>query len=145
MRILISFFLFTSILWGQDLNLLRKNLEVAPDNKSVCQQMIQSIPANTSNPVFLAYLGAYQTIWANHVINPFSKLSTFNKGKKNLQKAVSLDGDNVEIRFLRYSIQKNAPKFLGYSDNLTEDKKFIESHRNEVKSVELNNLINKVL
>lgn len=145
MRILISFFLFTSFLWGQDLNLLRKNLGIAPENKSVCEQMIESIPSNTANPVFLAYLGAYQTIWANHVINPFSKLSTFNKGKKNLQKAVSLENNNVEIRFLRYSIQKNAPKFLGYSDNLAEDKKYIESHRNEVKSVELNNLINKVL
>lgn len=143
MRIL--FLLFTSILWGQDLALLRENLELAPNNKSVCKEMIQSVSSSTNNPVFLAYLGAYQTIWANHVINPFNKLSTFNRGKKNLQKAVSLDQDNIEIRFLRFSIQKKSPKFLGYSDNLAEDKKYIESHQNKLNSTKLKYLVNKVL
>ncbi len=145
MRLILTFFLLSSILFGQDLTLLRKNLELAPANKTVCEQMIQSIPSSTTKPIYLAYLGAYQTIWANHVINPFSKLSTFNKGKKNLQKAVAMDSNDVEIRFLRYSIQKNAPKFLGYSSDLAEDKKFIESHLDEVKSSELKSLINSIL
>jgi hypothetical protein len=145
MRLFIPFILFGSILFGQDLNLLRKNLELAPSNKTVCEQMIQSIPQTTTKPIYLAYLGAYQTIWANHVINPFGKLSTFNKGKKNLQKAVAMDDDNIEIRFLRYSIQKNAPKFLGYSSDLSSDKKFIESHLDEVNSAELKKMINSTL
>jgi len=145
MKYLIPFFILSSIVFGQDLSLLRKYLEIAPDNKTICKQMIDSVPANTTNPVFLAYLGAYQTIWANHVFNPLSKLSTFNKGKKNIQKAVTMDSNNVEIRFIRYSIQKNAPRFLGYSSDLATDKKFIETHRDEVKSSVLDNLINKVL
>ena len=145
MKYLIPFFIMSSFVFGQDLALLRKNLEIAPDNKTICKEMMDSVPSTTTNAVYLAYLGAYQTIWANHVINPISKLSTFNKGKKNIQKAVSMDNNNVEIRFIRYSIQKNAPRFLGYSNDLAADKKFIEAHRNEVKSIELNNLINKVL
>lgn len=145
MRFIVSFLIFSAIAFGQDLSLLRKNLEIAPDNKTICKEMMNSIPTNTKNAVYLAYLGTYQTIWANHVFSPISKLSTFNKGKNNLQKAVAMDKNDVEIRCLRLSIQKNAPKFLGYSDDITEDEQFIEKHRNEVKSPEVINLINKVL
>lgn len=106
--------------------------------------MIDSI-TTTKDPVYLAYLGAYQTIWANHVINPISKLSTFNKGKKNIENAFLLDQNNIEIRLIRYSIQNNAPKFLGYSNELIRDKNFIERNYQDVKSIELKELINSVL
>jgi tRNA A37 methylthiotransferase MiaB len=35
--------------------------------------------------------------------------------------------NNIEIRFLRYSIQSNTPAFLGYSKNLKEDRKVMVS------------------
>ena len=143
--ILYAFFIFiNSLVYGQDLSLLRKNLSKAPDNKKICKTMIDSI-TTTKDPVYLAYLGAYQTIWANHVINPISKLSTFNKGKKNIENAFLLDQNNIEIRLIRYSIQNNAPKFLGYSSELIRDKNFIERNYQDVKSIELKELINSVL
>lgn len=142
---LYAFFIFiNSLVYGQDLSLLRNNLSKAPDNKTICKTMIDSI-TTTKDPIYLAYLGAYQTIWANHVINPISKLSTFNKGKKNIENAFLLDQNNIEIRLIRYSIQNNAPKFLGYSSELIRDKNFIERNYQEVKSIELKELINSVL
>ncbi|MCB0824227.1 MAG: hypothetical protein KDC09_16135 [Bacteroidales bacterium] len=74
--------------------------------------------------VLLAYKGAAQTTLANCKKTPFSKLSVFNEGKDDLEKAIQEDPDNVEIRFLRYTIQTNIPGFLNYN-NKEEDRKFI--------------------
>ena len=65
--------------------------------------------------VLLAYKGAAQTTLANCKKTPFSKLSVFNEGKDDLEKAIQEDPDNVEIRFLRYTIQTNIPGFLNYN------------------------------
>lgn len=62
---------------------------------------------------------------AKHVVNPFAKLSYFKKGKNMLEKAIEADSENVELRFLRYAAQTNAPSFLGYDDHIAGDKKFL--------------------
>ena len=142
---MIFFLLFGAFVYGQDINTLRKNLGLAAEDKSLCNAMIEILSTSTSKPVYVAYLGAYQTIWANHVLNPMTKLSTFNKGKRNIEKAISLDDKNIEIRVIRYSIQSNAPKFLGYHEQRNTDKKYIEKNRSEVKSPELNELIKAIL
>ena len=93
----------------------------------------------------LAYLGAFQTIWANHVFNPFSKLKTFNKGKRNIDKAIKLSPNNVEIIFIRYSIQKNSPAFLSYKSNLKEDQKILKQNFSNINSIDLKRMIENVL
>lgn len=130
---------------AQSLTELRTNYTKAVKSKTICEQMISQLEKNASTPVYLAYLGAYQTIWANHVINPISKLNTFKKGKNNLEKAISSDQNLIESRFLRYSIQKNAPQFLGYSKHLNEDELFLKKHLKEVQSPELYNAIKSIL
>ena len=74
--------------------------------------------------VLMAYKGAAFTTLANCKVSPFSKLSVFNKGKDLLEKAIETDADNVEARFLRYTVQTNIPGILNYN-NLDEDKKFM--------------------
>lgn len=145
MRFYLILILFSTFCYSQNLQELRKNLAVASENKSICQNMIKSISENDNNPIHIAYLGAYQTIWANHVINPANKLSTFRKGKNNIEKAISMNQTSLEIRLVRYAIQKNAPKFLGYHHEREADRKYIEKHRSDVKSVELKELIKSVL
>ena len=41
-----------------------------------------------------------------------------------MEQAVIEEPENIEIRFLRYTIQTNIPDFLNY-DNLKEDRQFI--------------------
>lgn len=48
----------------------------------------------------MAYLGGLQTIWANHVFSPISKLNTFKEGKKNIEQAIKKEPENVELRFI---------------------------------------------
>ncbi len=75
-------------------------------------------------PVFKAYRGAGLATTANCTSWPLSKISRFNDGKKLLEGAIQEMPESLEIRFLRYTIQKNIPSFLGY-DNLEDDREFV--------------------
>lgn len=93
----------------------------------------------------MAYLGALETIWAKYVGNPFSKLSTFNKGKEKLEKAVKNAPDNLEIRYLRLSVQKNAPSILGYDKAIKTDAEFLRKNIGRVELAALRNRIEQLL
>ncbi|MBB5440428.1 hypothetical protein HDC92_004129 [Pedobacter sp. AK017] len=82
----------------------------------------------------LAYLGGLQTIWTNHVFSPISKLNTFKEGKKNIEQAIKNEPNNAELRFIRLSVQKNAPSFLGYKSSIDEDTEFIKKNKNQISS-----------
>jgi len=76
------------------------------------------------DPVLLAYKGAATATLANCKVNHIRKLTVFNEGKKLIEKAVSNDPENPEIRFIRFTVQSNIPSLLRY-DNPEVDKKFI--------------------
>lgn len=128
-----------------NLDYIRSNYEKAVSDKSICEAMINELEQSKLNNVQLAYLGGLQTIWANHTNNPLSKLNTFKKGKANIAKAIKSEKSNVEIRFVRLSIQKNCPKFLGYSENIVEDEHYLKAHFEKVKSENLKKMMNKIL
>ena len=127
-----------------NINNVRANYEVAVSDKKICKLMLSELCKNES-PVLIAYYGAYQTIWANHVYNPIEKLKTFNKGKRNIDKAIKLSPNNVEIIFIRYSIQKNSPAFLSYKSNLKEDQKILKQNFSNINSIDLKRMIENVL
>ena len=127
------------------LEVLRTNYQLAVKDKNICSAMIQQLENNPESDVHLAYLGAFQTIWANHTFNPINKLSTFNKGKKNIDKAAKLSPNDIEIIFIRHSVQKNCPGFLGYNDNRKEDEVFLSKNRNSITSATLKNMVEKLL
>jgi len=128
-----------------NLDYVRANYDKAFADKKLCSQMIEALKKENSTPLFLAYLGGLQTIWANHVFSPASKFNTFNDGKKNIEKAVSADPNNAEIRFIRLSVQKNAPAFLGYNAMIKTDKNFLKTHRKKINSDEVQQKIDKLL
>lgn len=129
-----------------DLETVRQKYPLAATDKSVCLQMIDLLEHHSGkNSTHLAYLGAFQAIWAEHTWNPSQKLRTFNKGKGNIEKAVKADPDNVEIRFVRYTIQSKSPKFLGYNSDIETDKAFVNVHKGKVSSALLKEMIRKTL
>lgn len=124
-----------------DLEKVRVNYEKAVLDKTLCRKMIEDLSPHTESSIHLAYLGAFQVIWAKHIDNIISKFATFNKGKKNIETAVNAAPKNIEIRFVRLSIQKNCPSFLGYKNNIAEDITFLESHIRNIKSIRLRKMI----
>ncbi|MEL1253526.1 hypothetical protein AAEO57_07065 [Flavobacterium sp. DGU38] len=114
---------------------IRTNYNKAVSDKALCEKMITELSKTQNESTdYLAYLGGFQAIWANHVFSPVSKLSTFNKGKKNIERAIKKEPDNAEYRFIRLSIQKNVPSILGYKSNIKEDTEFLKSNQNQIKS-----------
>lgn len=71
------------------------------------------------------YYGVSWMMKANHVFNPYNKLSYFLKGKEILDNAIQSNSKNIELRFLRYCVQTNVPDFLAYNSNIISDKNII--------------------
>jgi hypothetical protein len=122
---------------GQDIGYLRTNFDKTVHDKQLCRSLIDGLTDRREGGVYKAYLGAFQTIWANHTGNPFAKLSTFYKGKNNIEEAVKSDPQSVEIRILRLSVQKNCPGFLGYKGAIKEDTGFLAENINSIASPDL--------
>jgi len=98
-----------------------------------------------NNPLLLGYRGASTMVMAKYVFNPFSKYSYFKKGKNILESAIKADNSNIELRFLRYTIQTNVPGFLNYSSNKKSDKLFLIKTVSDVDDQELKKIINDYL
>ena len=96
-------------------------------------------------PLLRAYRGAGLATTANCTSWPMAKLSRFREGKGMLEEAVANQPENLEVRFLRYTIQKNIPGFLGY-DNLEEDREFIMDRLTlQLKSGNMDDLAVRIL
>lgn len=94
-----------------------------------------------SDPLLLCYKGMAHLIQANFSFNPYNKLSFFTKGKEMLERAVNSDPENIEIRFMRFCVQTNAPFFLGYSNDVDSDKKFILNSLDKISDKDLKSKI----
>lgn len=81
--------------------------------------------ADDGSAVMLAYQSMVLMFDARDSYNPYTKMSSFNKGKEMLENAVKKNPSSVEVRFLRFCVQSNAPFFLGYSGNIDDDKAVI--------------------
>lgn len=73
------------------------------------------------SPVILAYVGSLEALRAKHALNPYYKIQYLKEADQTMRKAVQIDPENIEIRFLRYSYQYYVPEFLGYSEEKKED------------------------
>lgn len=124
---IVSFCLLVNFAWadnGQlDLKTLRKKLVLAIDNGNTTDSLysvLDKLPKKT--PLTTAYMGALDALKAKHSWNPYSKIKYLNTSEKLMQEAVKQDPHNIEILFMRFSIEHNVPGFLGYNKDLVGDK-----------------------
>ena len=111
---------------------VRSLFYVAAENKSAAEKFSKALSNvdQNSSPVLLCYKGVAQMIQAKHVFSPFSKLERFKRGKNLIEESISRDPNDVELRFLRFSIQSNLPGFLGYDKQISRDKiKLLNGYR----------------
>ncbi|MGZ5243705.1 MAG: hypothetical protein ACXWEY_16940 [Bacteroidia bacterium] len=117
---------FTTHIWAIDINQVRVNFTKAVEDEKIALKMLAELESvKNSNPLYLAYYGAFQSLLAKHAFNPYNKLDYLKKSQATLKKAIAKKPDDAEMRFLRFSIQYYVPKFLGFSNDLDEDKKVI--------------------
>lgn len=124
------------------LSVIRDLYQRAADQESAAKKMFELTQNYTvQDPVLYAYKGAGHMMMAKHVINPFSKMSHFNKGKKIYSAAIAKAPRNLELRFLRFSVQAEAPGFLGYKQNIEEDKQLLVKGVKEIGDADLQKMI----
>ena len=124
-------------------NIVRALYQKAVTDEKACKELAGLIaPSGAQNkPILMGYKASGTMMMAAHVFNPFTKLSYFRRGKQMLEKAISLDSTNVELRFLRFNVQTNTPSFLGYDDCIASDKWFIIGSLSALADVELKELL----
>ncbi len=110
------------------INYLRNGFYAAVEDEEKIDLLEQHIISRYSedyasyNPLILAYYGGIQALKAKHAFNPVSKLSHLISGLNRLEEAVAKSPDNLEIRFMRFSILDHIPGFLGYTEERDADK-----------------------
>lgn len=140
--VLISFFLSTGYLSSVKANPdniveLRQqylkalhNCDYAPE----VYEKFQSIKEPTAQ--MLAYRGALEAIMTKTTWNVFKKLGFLKRSEASFNEAIRIAPNNVEIRFMRMAVQYEIPEYLGYSDDMETDRKFIIEHIDEFNPAE---------
>ena len=124
--------------YNNDIDIIRKLYLSAHTNEYNCNNLgekLTSIEDNTSI-LIKGYEGCFYFIKCKFINNPIEKLICFRKGKKLLETAIKEDPKSVELKFLRYSIQKNLPRFLSYHDNLERDLNFVNANITNINNKE---------
>ncbi len=109
-------------------NDLRKELFALNSNSMLAYGLLEKLDKieNTSFLIY-AYRGVCEAHIAKVISNPFEKFYYMLKANRNLSKAVNMNKNNVEVRFLRYAVQIQTPKLLGFQKNIEEDRQIIMS------------------
>ena len=79
----------------------------------------------SSDPLLLGYKGMASFMLCYHSLNPYTKVKHFLNGRKILNQSINSESENLELRFLRFTIQTSAPEFLAYNNKIVADKNFI--------------------
>ena len=90
-----------------------------------------------NNATLMGYNAVANFVQSKHSWNPYTKLEHFNAGKVQLEYAINQEDANLELRFLRLSIQENLPSFLGYSSQIKADKSFLVHHLDQISDEDL--------
>ncbi|MEP5614122.1 MAG: hypothetical protein ABJP45_17855 [Cyclobacteriaceae bacterium] len=123
---------------SQTLEEVRKNFHMAVLDPEKSEEFHDFLKNTTlSTPTLKAYKAASEVMFARAVWNPFTKFSQVLKYADLMEKAIEEDAKNAEIRFLRFAIEYNLPRFLGMSKHLDEDLKLIVASRTSIPSMNL--------
>ncbi len=125
----------------------RKLYPTSGNNKEVCKKlydMLAQIDEKNQN-LLLGYKGAVMAEMAKHSKEAPQKLKFFKEGKNKLDQSIVNDLENIELRFLRLSIQLHTPKALRYNGQIASDKEFIQTHIDKVKNETLKKSISEFM
>jgi hypothetical protein len=113
-------------IYEPNLHVIRKLLITALNSKKTTDSLYNNLNAVKNKSALInGYMGTLQALKAKHAWNPYFKIKHLNDCQKTFTDAVQRDPHNIEIRFMRFSIEHNVPGFLGFNKNLTADREEI--------------------
>ncbi|MGO1596130.1 MAG: hypothetical protein ACTHZ1_02170 [Sphingobacterium sp.] len=111
-----------------DLNAVRNDFNKGVKNEALCKRHLLLLNEQANSPLEKAYAAAFHMFMAKHTGNPFKKMNYFKEGRDRLEQQLNANPNNVELRFIRLSIQYHIPKYLGYHDDIEADKDYVMNH-----------------
>jgi hypothetical protein len=81
----------------------------------------------SSDASVMAYVISIAMKQAEYTANPLQKLQLFQENKDKLNRLIDTHRTNIHLRYVRLLSQENAPFFLGYNGNITEDKLILKN------------------
>jgi hypothetical protein len=82
---------------------------------------LMQVETDTASVRSQAYLAVAHLLVGAHRRNVFAKWRNFREWTAALEAQIAAVPHDAELRFLRMTVQANAPKFLGYSAHLASD------------------------
>lgn len=145
---MIRIFLLAALLFHQVADISRVRdlfLAAARSEDKVNELLKMTEKAGKDDLVLMGYHGVARTLLAKYSINPVTKLNHFNKGKKILESALVASPNNIELRYLRLTLQENVPSLLGYSDMIEKDRAFLKEKLPGITDKQLSKMIGEYL
>lgn len=121
---------FSSNAKCSDLIKLREEYVLSQNNLQSCIRLnnLSKYCNSKLEPVKYSYNIISNIMQCNFILNPLSKYKIFKNSTQKLDSLILLNPKNIEIRFLRYLVQLNCPKFLQYDAYIDSDYKLIMSN-----------------
>ena len=102
---------------------LRRQVMLAINNSKTTDSLYHILAAMPNkSPLITGYIGTLQALKAKHHWNPYYKVKYVNEAEKTFTKAIAADPHNMELRFLRFSVDYKLPRLLGYTKNMAADR-----------------------
>ena len=148
MRITYIFiFTITSIYsYSQDINMseIREAYIQSDKNKKNVIRLLNICEKNKHQAIINGYKITAEMMLLSYQYNPIKKFQIFNQKCTEMDSLIEKNILNLEIRLLRYCLQKESPNLLGYNNKLEEDLNFILKNINN-KSIELQEFTSYIL
>jgi hypothetical protein len=104
---------------------MRDQLQYAFKDEKICNSLYRKFKdIKTNDPLLSGYIGGMYIARSRHVAL-IDKPSNFRTGRDMLEEAIKQKPGDIELIFLRMTVQTNLPSFLGYNDNIESDKIFV--------------------
>lgn len=127
---------------SQNLEFIRSQYPKAKESSELTDQLYHELSGISEEiNVLAAYKGAVSALKADFAKGIRNKKEFIKEGTKLLDHAVAAEPENVEIRYLRLTVQENAPKIVGYHGNIDEDKEVIKNRFHSLESDSLKAVI----
>jgi len=134
--LIITIFITTTSFDIDEIRAMYTQTDGSKEHTIVLFNKLQSVSEKDGN-VMMAYKGASIAMKGRFEKGAKQKTTIFKKGISMVETALKLEPKNMEIRFIRLTIQQNSPKLLKYKKNIGEDKGFILSNYGKIKSNKL--------
>ena len=138
--IFVAYFVFFANVDIAEIRYLYKQADDSQQYASELEGKLVNI-TKSDDKVLVAYKGAVTSMIAKYQKGVKLKKEFFENGVSLVEFAIGSEPENIEIRFVRLSVQQNSPKFLNYNNEIEEDKKFILNYFDQIGSSPLKSYI----